>query len=120
LQCWLSLSGKPKPKPSRFRFLSSAKSLVQSVRNRGKAPAPAIASNIPKPTLTGISSSRNSGHTAGVPSIGTRASSTRMSSTGDVSRMDLKKTFGGASVTFEDFLVFKIILDDFSTVRADC
>ncbi|PPQ97269.1 hypothetical protein CVT26_006662 [Gymnopilus dilepis] len=42
---------KPKPKPSKFGFLSSAKSLVQSVWNRGKvaAPAPAaLASNIPK------------------------------------------------------------------------
>ncbi|KAF8909670.1 hypothetical protein CPB84DRAFT_1743704 [Gymnopilus junonius] len=41
---------KPKPKPSKFGFLSSAKSLVQSVWNRGKpAAAPAApASNIPK------------------------------------------------------------------------
>ncbi|KAF8810327.1 hypothetical protein BYT27DRAFT_7161990 [Phlegmacium glaucopus] len=45
-----SLLGKPKPKPSRFGFLSSAKSLVQSVWNRGKAPAPVAASNIPKPS----------------------------------------------------------------------
>lgn len=229
LQCCLSLSGKPKPKPSRFGFLSSAKSLVQSVWYRGKIPAPAIASNIAKPTLVNVNAStkpaaskvkmgppplgpkqkssiapahpttavasgsripsvrnannktdakveeeskltvtssdaickgtststsssgsrsrsplpsfgststsrnslqsnvgtrtsrtssiisgpnsthnasltrtgisRNSGHTAGVSSIGTRASSTRTSSTGAVSSMGSKKTFGGASVT---------------------
>ncbi|KAJ3505536.1 hypothetical protein NLJ89_g7365 [Agrocybe chaxingu] len=44
---------KPKPKPSRFGFLSSAKSLVQSVWNRGKAPAIATnPSHIPKPVST--------------------------------------------------------------------
>jgi hypothetical protein len=43
---------------------------------------------------------RNSGHTAGVSSIGTHASSTtRMSSTGAVSSMGSKKAFGGTSVT---------------------
>ncbi|CAA7266176.1 unnamed protein product [Cyclocybe aegerita] len=42
---------KPKPKPSRFGFFSSAKSLVQSVWNRGKTPAAVTAtpSHIPKP-----------------------------------------------------------------------
>ena len=47
---------------------------------------------------TGISSSRNSGHTAGISSIGTRASSTRTSSTGAVSSLGTKKTFGGVSI----------------------
>ena len=42
---------------------------------------------------------RNSGHTAGVSSIGSRVSSTRMSSTGGVSSMGSKKTVGGASVS---------------------
>ncbi|EAU84113.1 hypothetical protein CC1G_06975 [Coprinopsis cinerea okayama7 len=41
---------QPKAKPSRFGFLSSAKSLVQSVWNRGKTTAaPAASTNIPKP-----------------------------------------------------------------------
>ncbi|RXW23197.1 hypothetical protein EST38_g2632 [Candolleomyces aberdarensis] len=49
------LSGRvsiaPKPKPSRFGFLSSAKSLVQSVWNRGKPANTAVATSsaIPKP-----------------------------------------------------------------------
>jgi len=43
-------SAKQKPKPSKFGFLSSAKSLVQSVWNRGKAPATTVQSGIPKPT----------------------------------------------------------------------
>ncbi|KAF6751622.1 hypothetical protein DFP72DRAFT_1070992 [Ephemerocybe angulata] len=45
-----SIAAQPKPKPSRFAFLSSAKSLVQSVWGRGKAPqAAATTSNaIPK------------------------------------------------------------------------
>ncbi|KAF6751102.1 hypothetical protein DFP72DRAFT_1138141 [Ephemerocybe angulata] len=45
-----SIAVQPKPKPSRFAFLSSAKSLVQSVWGRGKAPqAAATTSNaIPK------------------------------------------------------------------------
>ncbi|EDR10290.1 uncharacterized protein LACBIDRAFT_317037 [Laccaria bicolor S238N-H82] len=39
-----------KPKPSRFGFFSSAKSIVQNVWNRGKAPPPTTtASSIPKP-----------------------------------------------------------------------
>lgn len=42
---------KQKPKPSRFGFLSSAKSLVQSVWNRGKSQG-APPSNIPKPAMT--------------------------------------------------------------------
>ncbi|KAF8964761.1 hypothetical protein BDZ97DRAFT_1814361 [Flammula alnicola] len=46
-----SVLTKPKPKPSRFGFLSSAKTLVQNVWNRGKAPAAdAAPSNIPKPS----------------------------------------------------------------------
>ncbi|KAF5325467.1 hypothetical protein D9619_009746 [Psilocybe cf. subviscida] len=36
---------KPAPKPSRFGFLSSAKNLVANVWNRGKAPAPPVASS---------------------------------------------------------------------------
>ena len=50
-------------------------------------------------SLTGTGISRNSGHTAGVSSIGTRISSTRMSSTGAVSSMGSKKALGGTSVT---------------------
>ncbi|KAF8153095.1 hypothetical protein B0H34DRAFT_638075, partial [Crassisporium funariophilum] len=47
-----SLLVKPKAKPSRFGFLSSAKTLVTSVWNRGKPAAQAAPSNIPKPTPT--------------------------------------------------------------------
>ncbi|PPQ92172.1 hypothetical protein CVT25_008946 [Psilocybe cyanescens] len=45
-----SILVKPKSKPAKFGFLSSAKSLVQSVWNRGKGPTPAVAgsSQIPK------------------------------------------------------------------------
>ena len=50
-------------------------------------------------SLTGTGISRTSGPTAGVSSIGTRVLATRMSSTGTVSSMGSKKTFGGASVT---------------------
>ena len=50
-------------------------------------------------SLAGTGALRNSGHTAGVSSIGTRVSSTRMSSTGAVSSMGSKKVFGDASVT---------------------
>ena len=95
--------------------------------NRGKAPAPAIASSIPKPTVTNINASTKqpaeSKAKMGPPSlgpkkkssiapacpttaiasgsrIGTRASSsTRTSSTGAVSSLGTKKTFGGVSVT---------------------
>ena len=69
------LSGKPNPKPSRFGLLSSAKSLVQSVWNRGKAPAPSIASNIPKPTVTNVTVSTKSASSkarTGPPSLGSK------------------------------------------------
>lgn len=53
----MQIPGKSKPKPSRFGFLSSAKSLVQSVWNRGKAPTPVAPSNISKPTVTNVDTS---------------------------------------------------------------
>lgn len=44
-----------KPKPSRFGFFSSAKSIVQNVWNRGKAPPPTTAaSSIPKPVKADV------------------------------------------------------------------
>ncbi|KAL0946234.1 hypothetical protein HGRIS_012493 [Hohenbuehelia grisea] len=50
-----NLLTKPKPKPSRFGFLSSAKSLVQGVWNRGKTTAPpAPATTTAKPPSSSI------------------------------------------------------------------
>ncbi|KAF9525275.1 hypothetical protein CPB83DRAFT_859806 [Crepidotus variabilis] len=55
-----SMLAKQKPKPARFGFLSSAKTLVQSVWNRGKTPVTgpgtATTSHIPKPTSTAAGS----------------------------------------------------------------
>ncbi|KAF9485662.1 hypothetical protein BDN70DRAFT_988593 [Pholiota conissans] len=52
-----SVLQKPKPKPSRFGFLSSAKTLVQSVWNRGK-PAEAGSTAIPKTMPAKIESAK--------------------------------------------------------------
>ena len=82
------------PLPS-FGSTSASRNSLQS--NAGTRPS--RTSSNASLTGTGISSSRNSGHTAGVSSIGTRASSTRTSSTAAVSSMGSKKTFGAASVT---------------------
>ncbi|KAF8186403.1 hypothetical protein BJ912DRAFT_1022798 [Pholiota molesta] len=62
---------KPKPKPSRFGFLSSAKTLVQSVWNRGK-PADTAPSKLTKPMPTKTESVKEK---MGPPSlIGTKKS----------------------------------------------
>ncbi|RDB28311.1 hypothetical protein Hypma_001307 [Hypsizygus marmoreus] len=61
---------KPQPKPSRFGFLSSAKSLVQNVWNRGKNAAAPSSSNIPKPTVKPAPPPALAHVTKKVPSIG--------------------------------------------------
>ncbi|KDR77256.1 hypothetical protein GALMADRAFT_225367 [Galerina marginata CBS 339.88] len=61
---------KPKPKPSRFGFLSSAKTLVQSVWNRGKAPTAAAPSSIPKAAPPKAEPAKEKGKAAmGPPSL---------------------------------------------------
>ena len=62
---------KPKPQPSRFGFLSSAKTLVQSVWNRGKAPTNAAPSNIPKPAsnIIKLDTPKGQEKKAGPPSL---------------------------------------------------
>jgi hypothetical protein len=85
------------PLPS-FGSTSASRNSLQSNRTSSILVNGLISRNASL-TGTGISSLRNSGHTAGVSSIGTRASSTRTSSTGAVSSMGSKKIFGGASVT---------------------
>ena len=86
------------PLPS-FGTSASRNSLQSNIGTRTSRTSSIVGGRNASLTGTGISSSRNSGHTAGVSSIGTRASSTRTSSTGAVSSMGSKKTFGGASVT---------------------
>ena len=90
------------PLPSFGSTSASRNSLQSNAGTRTSRTSSIVSRPMSRNTsLTGTrnSSSRNSGHTAGVSSIGTRASSTRTSSTGAVSSMGSKKTFGGTSVT---------------------
>jgi hypothetical protein len=99
-------SSKPAPAPtSKASFGPTKKS---SSGSRPKSPLPSCGSTRNSlqsnaGTRTSRTSSvvgRNSGHTVGVSSIGTRvSSSTRMSSTGGVSSMGSKKPLGGASAS---------------------